>query len=44
VSLQARVLAEHRAVKSVHKLEEGNELLQTYRGVEEFSFEKSAQS
>ena len=37
VSLQERVIVEHRAVQSVHRLGEGNELLQTHRGVEYFS-------
>jgi hypothetical protein len=43
VSLEERVLAEHRVVQSVHRLGEENELLQTHRGVEEFSVAKSAQ-
>jgi hypothetical protein len=34
VSLQARVLAEQKYVKSVHGLGEGNELLQIHKGVE----------
>jgi hypothetical protein len=44
VSLQERVLAEHKVVQSVCKLGEENKLLQTHRGVEEFSIAKSAWS